>query len=404
MNIRRIPNFLADMWQPLLLYGGLFGAFGFLLYARLGTLLPGYSTAEVQNFQASASLEYIFNHPFNAPFMLITNGLTYFSNHSYLLTRVAATIFGLVTLGAFCWLLQHWYGRRAAIIGTILFASSAWFLHTARMGTPDVLLFGVVTLVACGVWLKKSSNPVALLLCFAIIASLLYVPGMIWLLALGALWYFKTIDHIFKRHLWIVSVGAFMLLAAIGPIAWAIYRTPELWKTYFGFPAEGWPQLMEVLRNLYEIPLSFFLRYPDSSPDRWLGTLPILDVFTMAMVFLGGYVCIKHWRLKRVRLLGAILLIGIVLASLGGSVSPTIIVPFVYILAAVGISFLLERWYTVFPRNPIAQGLGIGLVSLAVVAACAYSWRHYYVAWPLNNETRTVYTVPELPASVKIEQ
>lgn len=404
MNVRRLRNFVADIWKPVVLYGGLFSALGSLLYIRLGTLVPGYNAQEVATFQASTSLSYIFEHPFYAPLTLITHGLTYLSDHTYLLTRLAATVFGLITLGAFCWLLQHWYGRRTALFGTLLFGTSAWFLHTARMGTPDVLLFGVLTLIACGAWLKSSNNPVALLLCFAIVSALVYVPGMMWLLVLGALFYWKTIDHLFKQHLWIVSVGGFMILAAIGPIAWAIYQTPELWKTYLGLPAHGLPPILEVLRNLYEIPLSFFLQFRDATPATWLGQLAILDAFSMAMVVLGGYACLKHWRLKRVRIVGLTLLAGLILSSLGGPVSVTVLVPFVYILAAIGVGLFLDRWYGIFPRNPIAQGLGIGLVCLAVVAASGYYLRHYFVAWALSTETRAVYSLPEPPTSDKIEQ
>lgn len=402
MRLQRLRNFVSDSWQPVLLYGGLFAGLGSLLYIRLGSLLPGYSPNEVATFQASSSFEQIFNSPFNAPFTLLTHGLTYLSTHSFLLTRLTATVFGLITLVAFCWLLSHWYGNRTAVFGTILFGTSAWFLHTARMGTPDVMLFSILTLVACGVWLKQTDNSTALLLCFAAASALLYVPGMIWLLLMGVVWFYKTIDRMFKKHLWIVSLGGFMILSAIGPIAWAIYRSPELWKTYTGLPAEGWPQMMQILHRLYEIPLNFFVRFQDASPASWLGQLAILDVFGIAMVFLGGYVCLKHWRLGRVRIIGVVTLSGLLLASLGGSVSVSVMVPFVYMIAAIGLGFLLERWYRVFPRNPIAQGLGIGLVSLAVIAASSYYLRHYFVAWPLNQQTRTVYVVPEI--SDKIEK
>ncbi len=404
MNVRRFTNFVADMWRPLLLYCGLFGAFAVLLFWRIGSLLPGYSAAEVQAFQASSSLDAIFHDPINAPFTLVAHALTYLSDRGYLLTRLAATVFGLITLAAFCWLVQRWYGRRTALLSTILFGTSAWFLHTARMGTPDVLLFGVLTLVACSVWLRRTNNPIALLLCFAIAAALLYVPGMIAVLILGAIWHWQTIDTIFKRHLWMVSLGGFVLLAALAPIAWAIYKTPELWKTYVGLPATGWPDVTEVLKNLYEIPAGFFLRFTDASPEQWLGHLPILDAFSMAMVFIGVYVCIKHWRLVRVKQLVFALIIGLALASLGGAVSVSVLVPFAYLLAATGIAYLLDQWFKVFPRNPIAQTLGVGIISITVLVASCYYLRHYFVAWPNNSETKAVYTVPETASSDKIEQ
>lgn len=403
MRFERLRSFAIDKWQPVLLYGGMFGALGGLLFFRLGTLLLGYSANEVGSYQASSGFRFIFEHPIDAPFTIITYLMTFISEHSLLLTRLTAAVFGLATLFAFWWLLQHWYDRRVAFFGTILFGSSAWFLHTARFGTADVLMFLVVILIACGVWLKKSSNPVALFLCFAISASLLYVPGMVWVVLLGVLWQWKTIDRIFRSHLWLVTLGGLLLVGTLAPLGLAIYRTPEIWKTLVGLPATGWPQVGEVLSNVYQIPMAFFFRYPDASPETWLGNLAILDIFSIAMLFLGGYVFIRHANLQRARLVGWAILASVALISLGG-VSLSMLVPFIYILVAAGIGLLFTRWYSVFPRNPIAHILALVLVSLAILTACSYQLRHYFVAWPRNRETQTVYTVPEPATSDTIKQ
>lgn len=403
MRLERLRSYVADIWQPLLLYGGLFAVLGGLLYFRLGMLLPGYAHQEAASFEASSNLKDIFLNPLEAPFTLVTHGLTYLSQHSYLLTRAAATLFGLATLVAFGWLLQHWYGRRVALFGTILFGCSAWFLHTARFGTPDVLMFLVIMLVASGVWLKKSNNPLALLICFGLGAALLYVPGMIWILLLAVIWQIKTIDRIMKNHLWMVSLGGLLLVGAIAPLGWFIYRNPETWRTLIGLPQSGF-DVSEILSNLYQIPMAFFFRYVDASPETWLGNLAILDIFSIAMLFLGGYVFARHVRLQRVALVTTTILVGVVLISLGGAITLSLIVPFVYIIIAAGIGFLFTRWFEVFPRNPIAHMLGLVLVSLAVLTACSYQLRHYFIAWPRNNETRSVYTIPEPPVSDTIKQ
>ncbi|HZM64333.1 MAG TPA: hypothetical protein VFB59_04335, partial [Candidatus Saccharimonadales bacterium] len=297
----------------------------------------------------------------------------------------------------------HWYGRRVAIFGTILFGCSAWFLHAARFGGPDVLMFLVIMLVAAGVWLKKSSNPVALLLCFGLAAAMMYVPGMIWILLLATIWQIKTIDRILKQHVWMVSLGGLLLVAILAPLGWAIYRQPEMWQSMIGFPILEL-DINQVLSNLYQIPMSFFFRYADATPDKWLGNIAILDIFSIAMLFLGGYVFIRHIRLQRAKLVGAAILIGIVLISLGGVISISLILPFFYIIIAAGLGFLFTKWFEVFPRNPIAQFLALALVSLAVITACSYQLRHYFIAWPRNNQTRSVYFLSEPPPSDTIKQ
>jgi biotin transporter BioY len=122
------------------------------------------------------------------------------------------------------------------------------------------------------------------------------------------------------------------------------------------------------------------------------------------MCFLGGFVYFKYRRPIRTQLLVVIVLVGTVLVGLGGAVSLSIVVPFVYILAAAGIGLLLDRWYTVFPRNPIAQSVGIGLVSLTVLASCWYGYRHYFVAWPAAAATQAAFSVSPPPPSDTIKK
>lgn len=404
MRFERLRNFVADRWQPVLLYCGMFTALGGLLFFRLNTLLPGYNASEVAAYSASNGFRQIFDHPINAPFLLVSHLLSFISQHSYLLTRLTAAGFGLATLFAFWWLLQHWYDRRVAFFGTVLFGSSAWFLHVTRFGAPDVLMFLVIMLVACGVWLKKSSNPIAMFLCFAISAALLYVPGMVWVVVLGVLWQWKTIDRVFRHHLWMVTWGGLLLASALAPLGLVLYKSPEIWKTLVGLPASGWPQINEVLSNLYQIPMAFFFRFVDATPATWLSNLAILDIFGISMLVLGGYLFVKHANLQRVRLVGWAMLASVALISLGGGASLSLLVPFVYILIAAGVGFLFDCWFKVFPRNPIAHVLAVVLLSLAIVTACGYQLRHYFVAWPRNRETQSVYTVPELPPSDTIKR
>jgi hypothetical protein len=389
-----VRNLVNTYWQPVLLYGALLLFFGGLLWFRLGTLVVGYSPNELATLQASTNLRHILEHPLNAPFTLFTHAFLYFGEHSLFLVRAAATVVALVVLSTFYWLVRHWYGERSAILGTILFGSSAWFLHTARLGTPDIMMFGLLALVACSIWLKRTNNAIILIVIFGITASLLYVPGMIWFIVLGIMWQWKTIDRIFKHNLLAVTFGALVMLAVLAPLGWALYKSPELARVIAGLPAAGWPDPMDALRRVADIPLALFWHTP-LNPEHWLARLPVLAAFDMAMLFLGGYLYLRHWRLKRVKLVLAVLFVGTVLIGLGGGVSLSLLVPFVYLLVAAGVGFLLDRWYTVFPRNTIAQGVGLGLVSLAVVATCWFHMRRYFVAWPSVASTKQIFIIKE---------
>jgi 4-amino-4-deoxy-L-arabinose transferase-like glycosyltransferase len=393
----------VDKWSPLTIYGTLFAVLATLLFVRLGTLLPGYSTGEAQALAASSSLQGIFDKPLDAPFSLLVHALSYFSEYNLFMTRLAATLLGLLTLALFCWLVQRWYGMRTAILGTLLFGTSAWFLHTARLGTPDVLFFMLLALVACGVWLKRSNNPYVLLLCFALAGIAVYVPGLVWLVAFVAFWEWKQIDFLFKRHLWAVALGMLLFAALVAPLAWAIYRTPELAKQLAGLPAEGWPSVLGVLQNFAEMPLALFIRVP-ADPETWLGNLPVLDAFAAAMFVLGAYRYVKHSGLSRAKVFIPVLAAGWILASLGGAVSLSMIVPFLYIIVATGVSFMLDAWLKVFPYNPIAKGIGVGLICIAIIAACSFQLRHYFFAWPNNPQVRQTFSLQQSHTSGTIDE
>ncbi len=389
----RLRQILATYWPSLACYGGLLALFGGLLWLHLGTLPHGYSAGELQTMQASSSLSTIFHHPLNAPFTLLTYLLLHLRPHSLLMVRVASGLFGLGTLTLFYWLVRYWHGQRSAVLGTVLFGASAWFLHAARLGVPDVLLFSLVALVACCVWLKKTNNPAIVVACLTLVALLLYVPGMVWLLAIGAVWQWKVLDRIFKNHLWMVSLGALIVCAALAPLGLAIYHSPDLAKELVGLPTHGWPQALPALHALAEVPVNLFGRGP-FEPERWLGHLPVIDAFTTVMFALGGYLYVRHLRLVRVQLVGALIVTSAALICLGGDVTLTLIVPFIYLVASAGMGFMLDRWFKVFPRNMIAEALGVVLLCAAVFTSAWYGVQHYFVAWPTSPDTKAVFIVP----------
>jgi 4-amino-4-deoxy-L-arabinose transferase-like glycosyltransferase len=391
-HIKRAYSGLADNWQPLALYGGLLILFGGLLWYDLAALTAGYSAGEQATFKAGTGLRTIFDSPVNAPFLLLERVGIALGQDSLILTRAVAVLFGLLTITAFYWLLRYWHGERTALIGTIIFGTSAWFLHTARLGTPDVLLFGLLGLAAVAIWLKKSTQPWKILLMAAVLAALLYVPGMIWFAVFGAVWHWRTLGRACRQHLVTTAIAAAGLAVALAPLGWAIYKTPETAKVIAGLPREGWPNLIDSLQRFISVPIELFVRGPND-PEHWLARLPVLAAFSAAMLLLGIFLYVRHWRLPRSKMLFAILGLGTILIALGGEVSLSIIIPAVYTAVAAGIGLLLDRWFVVFPRNAIAQGVGLGLVIVVISGTCFYNLRRYFVAWPNAPATKSVFVI-----------
>ena len=382
-------------WQPLAVYGAMALVLLAGLYWRLGSLLPGYSQSELGTYNAGMSLHNILHSPLNAPFLLLTKGLSYALPHNLVAGRLAATLCGVVVLLLFAALLDRWHNMRTAILGTILFGLSASFLHVSRAGTPEVLLFGLFVLTACGFWLKQTNHWLALLVCFILTACLVYVPGMLWFIVAGLLWQWKTIDQVFKKHLLTVTIGTLALLAALVPLGWDVYKDHGLIRPLLGLPAQ-WPTISAMIRNLLNVPFHLFI-HNDVNPVAWLGTAPILDAFSLTMFVLGGYLYLRNIKLIRTPLFLTLLIAMAALIAVGGSITLTIIMPFVYLVIAAGIAYLTDQWFKVFPRNPIARSIGWVSVIILVAIACGYQLTHYFVGWPEATATHQVFTV-ENPA------
>jgi len=396
----RISKFIRSHWNQIALYGALFAVLFGLLFWRLGSLPGGYSLSEGYIAHVASllrnihSLPTLLENPLGVPYVLVQRGLHVIVPDFLLGGRIVSASIGLIVLVMFAMLVRRWHGQRAAVVGTLLFGCSAWFLHIARLGTPDVLLFGVFALAACGYWLKQTGSTWALVACFVLATVLLYMPGMVWFIAVGLIWQWKIVDQAFKKHLIAVTTAGLAFLAALAPLGWALYRHHNLLKPWLGLP-ESWPAPLTMVKNLAGVPLHLFV-HGEYNPAAWLGTAPVLDAFSLVAFAVGAYLYVRNVRLKRTPLFLSVAVVVAGLIAVGGTtINLTVIMPFVYLIIAGGATYLLKQWFKVFPRNPIARGIGQVLIYVLIGLACVYQLTHYFVAWPHAQATHEVFIVPD---------
>lgn len=392
-TIAELRRYLTRHWQACTAYVLLFVTLSGLLVYKLGSLVGGYSTSEQTARQAASSLQEIWNNPFHAPYDLLVHAVQYLAPDNLLAGRLASVLLGWLTIVLFCILVYRWHGTRTAIMATLLFGTSSWFLHIARLGTTEVVLFGFFALVFCGIILreKKTGWPVFGVLLLS--ALLLYTPGMVWFLLLGFIWQLPTIDKAFKKNPLAVVMGTMFFLAVLAPLIWHFYQHPAAIIDWLCLP-DTWKQPFHLLANVLQVPLAVFLRQPAENPQLWLGRLPVLSVFGSTMFALGAYVYWRHVRLMRVRILAALGIFGSIIIGLSdGLIGLSILVPFIYLVAAAGIGYLTDIWLEVFPRNPLARYLGLAIAALALAFACSYNLRSYFTAWPQATVTRQIFIV-----------
>jgi hypothetical protein len=334
----------------------------------------------------------IIDNPVNAPVKVGQYIFQKLSLETPLFLRSVSVAVAVLSVWLFYALLLKWHTARVALLGTIMFVTSSWFLHSARLATPNVLLLGLLALISVGHFMRFGENKNQAWLLGAVVAGIaLYIPGLVWFLILGLIWQSRRLNEalrVISTPVLCACVG--IMVALIAPITIGLIRNPGIWRELLGFAPTFEPPI-EILKNIAQVPLSLFWKSPEN-PVYWLGNLPILDVFAAVMFVLGAYAYWFRFRLDRTRLLMGIFVLGSLWIGISGRhENITLLLPFVYVIIAAGITLMLQQWFTVFPRNPIARGIGAGLLATAILISCTYQVTNYFIAWPNNPTTKSVF-------------
>lgn len=390
--MKRLRRFIITVWQPLFLYTLFIGVLVVLLGYKLGTLPAHSSPDEVSALQAAHGWRDLLNNPLYAPHKLVLLALQLGSLKGLAVWRAVSVGWTLLTIFLLFGTLKHWFTTRIALLGTLLFASSTWLLVDARSITPEIMQASLVSLLAIGGWLRYSRARILPILCgVGLTALLCYVPGMLWFIALALLWQRRAIRAALEEApLASTLIAMFMLLVMVAPLLFALVRSPDLVRPLLGLP-EHFSSWQQMGRNLLDIPLALFVRAP-ANPGHWLGHLPLLDVFSLAMFVLGIYGFYYQRQLDRAKVLIALGCLAALFVALGGGVTLIMLLPVVYIVVTAGINLMLQQWLTVFPRNPLARWLGASLLVLAVVLTSFYQLDRYYQAWQHAPATKEIYS------------
>lgn len=366
----------------------------FLLLYKLGSLVGGLSAGELTAARTPIGWHGLYHEPLYLPLNAVRSVVFFlFADHGQTLTRLSNVFFGLLTIFTFGWLVWLWHGRRTTLLAGFLFATSAWVLHVSRLASFDVLyLWAITTLLLAHVKLQRqATNPIVFYGTMLLWGVLLYVPGMIWLLLVEWWLQRQAIARGWRHfgHWW--QRFAYLLCGIIWlPLLIHRVRSVAVLRTWLGLPQQLDSPLM-LLKHFAAVFVHLFIRGPEYH-DLWLGRAPLFSVFALAASLIGIYFYARNFRAGRSRLLGGFFLIGAILVALGGPVGLSLLVPLVYLLVAAGIAFLLREWLRTFPRNPLARGIGISLIAVAVALSCAYNLRAYFVAWPHNHDTKTTFS------------
>jgi hypothetical protein len=392
MDMRGFRNAVLDN-RRLLGWGLAAAAVAWLLIYMLGSLTGGLSRGEMSAAAAPVGWHGIYEHPLYLPLKLARSVVfSIFPAHGQSLTRLPNVLFGALAIISFSILIRLWHGSRIAVLSTAMFAAGAWTLHVSRLASFDVMyLCALPVLVASHFMLRKHcKKPLVWLSGIVIWSLLLYIPGLVWFV-IADIWLQRRFIAEGWRHagqLWLRVLYVLAGLVWLPLLALGLSRsgTPRAW---LGLPSH-WGSAGAILKHFAAVPVHLFVRGPEY-PSLWLGRAPILDVFGLAVFVLGVYFYISRWRSARSRYLFMLALMGFILVGVSGPVTLSLLVPLLYMGIATGLAYLLHEWLKIFPNNPLARGVGLGLIILAVAISCIYNYRAYFVAWPNAEATKTTF-------------
>lgn len=387
---------LSTFWQSnkrimVLVLVAVLGVFNLLIY-KLGSLTGGgLSHGEWLVSKATNGWHGIYQDPSNLPMTIVRSSVDLLtSHHSQFVTRLPSVIIGILTIIIFASLIRIWHGTRTAVLGTIMFATAAWVLHVSRLASFDVVYLLVIPalLLSVATLQRYANKPLILYGSMLIWGVLIYVPGIVWLVALTIFWERKSIKRGWKQ----LANAKNRILYVLAGLIWLpllALKLKGLEKHWLGIP-EHLGTLHSLIANFGNVFYHLLIHGPTDA-SLWLSNAPILDVFTLVMLVMGVYFYIKHWRVGRARILLSYLILGAVIISLGGPVGLSLLVPLLYICAATGVAYLIHDWLQIFPFNPLARIIGISLVVLVISLSCVYNLRSYFVAWPHNSLTQSTF-------------
>jgi hypothetical protein len=385
--LKRLTSWSYDN-LPILI-GGLFVALTFLLLSFINLLKTPSNIRETGYQMISSgggSLKDVFSSPVFLPYNLLTWFASLFNLDPLLSARVVSIFIAGIGVAGFYLILKRWYTKRVMFFGLLLLITSGWHIFTSRFASPEASYLLISILVVIVIYLAnyKLNDPLYLLALFLLLGGI-YIPGLVWLIIPTVFMLRKELYNRFiKFNITYKLLSLALIIILILPL---VLSNQNIFDNLYALMNLGNIRHLSSLPiNIASILSSIFIYSPYSASNIYsLGRLPYLDIATATFVALGLWQHIVHLSLGRAKFLIGGFIISIILTSLNMLVSDTILIVFIYLFAIEGLRWILGKWMSIFPKNPVARGAGVCLISILVFTIAYYNINRYFIAWANSN-------------------
>ena len=358
---------------------------------NLGGLVTASPSEQLMIDQGN-SVSNLFSNPLLLPYKLLAFILLQLPGSDLLHVRLTSVLGTCVSVWLFFIVARRWYGLVTGLWTSVLFAASGWVLQTGRAGTAaSLIMLMVIGLINLASWVNNSDDDGRVLVVFAAAAGLsLFVPAGIWfVLASVVLLYKPLLAHRAAASGKQVALAAGIFIVLFALLAVGLVQHTGLLAQWVGLPGEL-PGLVTLAKQAAFSLIYFVLKGP-MLPESWLAHTPLLDVASSVFLLFGILFYARHLGNARTRLLLSFVVIGIVLVALNGAGALHYLVPAVYLVVGGGVAYVMHQWNKVFPRNPIARSVSVGLMVLLLACIVSFHAQRYFIAWRYSPNTVEAY-------------
>lgn len=365
---RQVTDYLLYRWRYFLGYSLIGITFlGMLIVA--GLYIPGgISKAEMQSVVLSNTLSLSFS-AFDAhmiidlPYHLLQRTSIELFGVTPLSMKLPSLFLGFLSAAGMLILLNMWFRHNVAVITAILVVTTGQFLFVAQHGTPSIVyIFWSIWLLVAAMMVSRQARWVGIwkVLLFGIAALSLYTPLSAYILIalVSAIILHPHLRYLVRRlskPKLIVALACAVIIVL--PLLYATVRHPSIGLSLLGIPSER-PDISANVTHLFKQYFDF------ASPSAGLVLNPIYGLGPMILIGLGVFRLITTKYTARSYIIASWIILLLPVLIINPSYVSITFVP-VMLLMAMGISWLLSRWYQLFPRNPYARLAG--LIPLAVL-------------------------------------
>lgn len=380
MNIRPVSEWTLYRLRFVLAYGLLAITAVTLLLLYGNMIPPGLGPSEQQSVVASHGV--VFDKPptdiVDLPYHALQKLSVDWLGVTPLGVRLPSLVFGALTALCMTLVLRRWFSTNVAILASIIFITSSWFLGAARLGAPIVMIpFWTSLLLLTATYVSQQTKHWKwwrVAFCMAAAISI-YTPFMAYLFVTAGL---ASVAQPHLRYLLRESnrvnlfIGGFFFVLLLAPLGWGIYQNPDVARELLAIPATL-PDPFQFLRDFIRAASALINPFAASTGEI---IFPAISIVSVALLLMGGARLLRDFHSVRahVLLIWAAVLLPVI--GLNPNNIASVMIP-AFLVITIGLNQIIRYWYRLFPRNPYARLFGLLPLALLIFSIVQVNYNRY---------------------------